>query len=315
MPHLFDPPTHVIVTANNQIVPPDYPYYVTTNWDQGYRARRILDLLEATPKVSIAYFERIQADVISIPATIIAPLLVSAGASSSGDAATASSLLKGWDGNMTRESVAASIFEVTAGYLLRDTVELLLGKTLYSLYRDNYSSSGLYSLLIDFLTNPAPPFFQSVQERDAAIIRALGEALKSLRDQYGSQTANWEWGKVHQASFLHPLATVIPLNLVFGTQPVARPGDDVTVNVGGDGDFAGDPPSYAQQTVSSMREIIDLGDFDNSLWVTTTGESGEPYSDHYTDLIPLWDQNQYQHMEYTATAEAKSAVDLLTLTP
>jgi penicillin G amidase len=315
MPRLFDPPTHVIVTANNQIVPPDYPYYVTTNWDQGYRARRILNLLEAIPKVSIADYERIQADVLSIPATIITPLLVSAGASSSGDAATAASLLKGWDGNMTRESVAATIFEVTAGYLLRETVEPLLGKTLYSLYCDNYSSSGLYSLLIDFLTNPAPPFFQGVQDRDSAIIRALGEALKSLRDQYGLETADWEWGKVHQASFLHPLATAIPLNLVFGTQPVARPGDDATVNVGGDGDFAQDPPSYAQQTVSSMREIIDLGDFDNSLWVTTTGESGEPYSDHYTDLIPLWDQNQYQHMEYTATAEAKSAVDLLTLTP
>jgi penicillin amidase len=216
---------------------------------------------------------------------------------------------------MARESVAASIYEVATGYLLRETLEPLLGKTLYSLYTANYSSSGLYSLLVDILSNPAPPFFQSVQSRDAAIRRALGDALKSLRDQYGSETANWQWGKVHQASFVHPLATVTPLNLVFGTQPVARPGDNVTVNVGGDESFAHDPPTYAQQTVSSMREIIDLGDFDTSLWVTTTGESGEPYSNHYTDLIPLWDQNQYQHMEYTSTAEAKSAVDLLTLTP
>ena len=315
MPRLFDPPTHVIVTANNQIVPPDYPYYVATNWDQGYRARRILDLLQATPKVSIADYERIQADVLSIPATIITPLLISAGSSSSGDAAMAASLLKGWDGAMTRESIAASIFEVTSGYLLREILEPVLGKTLYSLYCTNYSSSGLYSLLIDLLTNPAPPFFQSAQERDAAIIRSLGDAMKSLRSHYGSQTSNWQWGRLHQASFAHPLATVTPLNLVFGTKPLARPGDDVTVDIGGDGGFALDPPDYAQQTVSSMREIIDLSNFDNSLWVTTTGESGEPFSEHYTDLIPLWDQNQYQHMEYTATAEAKSAVDLLTLTP
>jgi penicillin amidase len=182
------------------------------------------------------------------------------------------------------------------------------------MYCSNYSSSGLFSLLISILTAPTPPFVASTSARDTLIVHALSDAEETLRSEFGSDTASWQWGKIHQASFQHPLATVTPLNLIFGTSPVERPGDDVTVNVGGDGDFALDPPSYAQQTVSSMREIIDLGNFDNSLWVTTTGESGQPYSAYYSDLIPLWDQNQYQSMAYTATAEAKAAADVLVLT-
>ena len=315
MPRLFDPPTHIIVTANNQIVPTDYPYYVATDWDQGYRAARILDLLVATPKLSIADFERIQADVLSIPATIITPYLITAGAASSGDAADAASLLTGWDGTMTRQSIAASIYEVASGYLLRNTLEPLLGKTLYTVYCSNYSSSGLDTVLIDLLADPALPFFENAQARDAAIVRALDDTMAALRKQYGTATSGWQWGTLHQANFEHPLASVTPLNLVFGTNAVARPGDDMTVSVGGDSGFALDPPSYSQQTVSSMREIIDLGNFENSLWVTTTGESGQPYSPHYSDLIPLWNQNHYQRMEYNAASVAKLAVDQLTLTP
>ncbi len=97
--------------------------------------------------------------------------------------------------------------------------------------------------------------------------------------------------------------------------PVARPGDSVTVSVGGDGGFASDPPEYAQHAVSSMREIIDLSALDHSLWVITTGESGVPFSSHYDDLVPLWDGNEYQQMASSAEAEAAAAVDILVLKP
>jgi penicillin amidase len=64
-----------------------------------------------------------------------------------------------------------------------------------------------------------------------------------------------------------------------------------------------------------MRQIIDLSDFDNSLWVTTTGESGQPGSAHYSDLVPLWDQNKYQPMYYSAGKQASNATGILTLKP
>ncbi len=139
--------------------------------------------------------------------------------------------------------------------------------------------------------------------------------MSLLRNRLGSDTSAWHWGALHRATFAHPLASVSLLDHIFGLAPVERPGDSVTVSVGGDGGFSSATPNYSQRTVSSMREIIDLGNFDNSLWVITVGESGQPSSSHYADLLPLWDQNQYQHMDYSPAAEGRSIVDLLVLTP
>ncbi len=321
MPTLKDPATHIIATANNQIVPTNYPIYVTSTWDQGYRARRIEDLLLAKPKLSSSDFAALQADVYAEPSAAIDPILIAAGQAGGGDAALAARILNGWDGQMTRGSGAAAIYEAARGTRLRQTVEPLLGKKLYGIYESNYSPSGLFSVLVSLLTAPTAPFFgatspsDALTSRDAVVVKALDAAVADLRARFGSDTSQWQWGLLHQATFAHPLASVTPLNLVFGVAPLPRPGDGVTVSVGGDDNFAADPASYAQVTVSSMRQIIDMSNLDNSLWVTTTGESGQPFSGHYKDLVPLWDQNQYQTMEFTPSAVAKADVHLLIMQP
>lgn len=321
MPRLYDPPTHIIATANNQIVPPGYPYYVTNSWDQGYRARRIEDLLANATNLSVADYERIQADVTSVPATILTPRFVDAGQAAGGDAGKAAALLQGWNGAMTRDSVAATVYEVTSGMLARETIEPVLGKDLYKIYQSNTDSSNMYSVLISLLAEPIPPFFgvtgpqNAINARDVAEATAMRDAYDWLSATYGPDTSKWTWGTLHTATFAHPLASVTPLNLIFGVAPVSRPGDSVTVSVGGDGGFTADPADYSQQTVSSMREIIDLSNFDNSLWVTTTGESGQPFSAHYQDLVPLWNQNNYQPMTFSPDMVAKQTANVLTLTP
>jgi penicillin amidase len=321
MPTLFNSPTHVIVTANNQIVPNTYPFYITAYWDQGYRAQRISDLLAMTPRLSLTDFERIQADVYSIPAAKITPFFIAAGQLASGAARDAAKLLQGWNDTMTQESTAALLYEVTTGILLRETLEPLLGKQLYNIYRSNYLSSGLFSLLINLLTKPTAPFFgitnqgQVSARGDAAIVHALSEAMRQLRAELGTDPSQWHWGRVHQAHFDHPLASVTPLNLIFSVAPLERLGDSVTVNIGGDDGFSADPPNYDQSVVSSMREIIDLSNLDNSLWIITTGESGQPFSAHYSDLISLWDRNQYQHMDFSPRTQDRATKELLTLEP
>ena len=92
MPTLYNPNTHMIATANNQIVPDNYPVYVTNDWDCGYRARRIDDLLTSKAKLSISDMEAIQADVYSIPASQLTPAFIQAGQAAGGDAAKAASI-------------------------------------------------------------------------------------------------------------------------------------------------------------------------------------------------------------------------------
>ena len=316
MPQLLNPPTHIIVTANNRIVPDNYPIFVSTDAeDQGYRARRIIDLLISTPRLSAADFERIQADVVSLPAQQFAPQFIHAGLAAGGDAAEGATLLSGWDGTMSRESTAAAVYEVATGTLAREVFEPVLGKDLYATYTSNYSSSGVLTALLALLAVPAPPFLADTAARDAAVARALGDAVAALRTRFGDDPTEWRWGQLHQAHFAHPLASVTPLNYIFDVAPLARSGDVTTINVGGDGGFSADPPSYAQHTVSSMREIFDFAHLDRSLWITTTGASGEPFSPHYSDLIPLWDQNRYQTMDYTPPAVARGQTDVLVLHP
>jgi penicillin amidase len=315
MPRVFNPTTHVIVTANNRIVDDGVDIYVTADWDYGYRARRISDLLQGATKLTPADFARIQNDVYSIPAAKLAPRFATVGTTLSGDAVQAARILGSWDFGMTRDSAAAAIYEVTAGTLAREVLEPVLGKDLYSVYRDNFAPSGLYTVLMNVLADPQPPFFATPTARDAAIGRALGDAMASLRAQLGPDPASWRWGPLHRAHFQHPLATVRPLNLLFDLPALDRPGDSTTVNAAGAGAFSADPPSYNQASGPSMREIVDLGTFDNSLWVTTTGESGQPRSAHYSDLMPLWDAGRYQPMRYGASAVASDASGILTLQP
>jgi penicillin amidase len=322
MPTLFNPPSHMIVTANNRIVPNNYPVYVATDWDSGYRAQRITNLLAAMPRLSIADYERMQSDVYSIPASILTPYFIAAGQGThDSDTSLAVKLLKQWNYTLSRNSVGATIYEMTASALFYKMLKPLLGRHLYTTYQTNYTDSGFFTFLINIVRSPMHPFFNTAAggtasaQRDALIVSALQDTIKHLQAHYGLDPTQWYWGKIHRAHFVHPLSNVFPLNLLFGKTQLERPGDDETINIGGDDNFNANPAHYYQLTVSSMREIIDLSNFDNSLWIITTGESGQPFSDHYNDLNPLWDQNQYQTMAFSSQQIPKIIKAWLVLNP
>ncbi len=315
MPHLFNPPSGIIWTANNRIVPDNYPYFVTNDWDSGFRARRIEQLLTAKPQISADDIAAIQNDVVSLPAQQIAPIYLAVAQHAGGDgSAKARAILQGWDGTMSRDSAAASFFEVTSTMLIQDLVKPQLGDKTFQDWNDSEQSVNKLLFLRDELVAPQPPFLAGTSARDAAILKAENEAAAYLTRHFNTSDATkWQWGQLHQAHFDHPLASVAVLRPLFPNQAVARPGNISTVNVGGDGDFAAG--NYDQQDVPSMRQIIDLSDFDNSRFVTTTGESGEPFAAHNFDLLPLWDAGHYQPMEFTAGAVRSDAANTLTLEP
>ena len=92
--------------------------------------------------------------------------------------------------------------------------------------------------------------------------------------------------------------------------PVPRPGDEYTVNAT---EYFDD--SFEQVSGASYREILDTSDWDQSLAVNTPGQSGEPASKHYSDLLPLWDQGKYFPLSYSREAVEKVTSDRLELKP
>ena len=77
LPHVLDPDEGFVVTANQAVIGPDYPYHLTDDWDQGYRSQRIRDLLERRIEdagtLSVADMAEIQTDTRSPLAPVLVP--------------------------------------------------------------------------------------------------------------------------------------------------------------------------------------------------------------------------------------------------
>ncbi len=148
-----------------------------------------------------------------------------------------------------------------------------------------------------------------LQARVVAVLTgpALGEAWQEAVQRMGPDPARWAWGKIHRASFEHPLAFTPALKEAFNLPDVPRGGDATTPNATGNGP--------RQTAGASYREIIDVGDWDRSVTINVPGESGQPGSPHYGDLLPLWAEGKYHPMAFSRAAVEKFAESKLTLLP
>ena len=104
----------------------------------------------------------------------------------------------------------------------------------------------------------------------------------------GPDSTKWSWGQMHHVRFRHPLDQMPGAAALTDPAPVSRPGDEYTVNATGYYDS-----SFDQVSGASYREILDLSDWDHSVAVNVPGQSGQPASPHYSDLIPLWSEGKY----------------------
>ena len=139
---------------------------------------------------------------------------------------------------------------------------------------------------------PAAPGRTGPPER-AAIEKALDEAVARLTKSQGTDPKQWRWGRMHTRAFPHPFVRA------FDLPTVERPG--------GAGTVAADGASY--------REILDVADWDRSLVTNTPGQSGQPGSPFYGNLLPLWADNIYFPLSFTNKAVDANAAHTLTLTP
>jgi penicillin amidase len=126
----------------------------------------------------------------------------------------------------------------------------------------------------------------------------------------GPDPAQWSWGALHVIRFRHALDQQPGGAALLDLGPLPRPGDEYTVNATG---FGGD--SFAQTSGASYREILDTGNWDQSLAINTPGQSGQPGSPHYSDLMKLWDAGDYFPLVYSKEAVDRETTYKLELLP
>ena len=311
LPRRHNPPSGKIFTANEKIIGPDYPHFITFDWEPPYRARRIAELLDAREKHSISSFRGLQADNVSLMARDILPVLADTPTSSDA-AAQALERVLAWDGDMAVGRPEPLIFIAW----MRELTRLIYADELQHLFGDYWKLKGpfLHNVLTlhpHWCDNVGT---DSAENCDMLKEQALELALADLTDRYGSSMSRWRWGEAHAARSEHrPFSQIPVLRDLFNiVQQV--PGGQYTLNRGGHNISDEDAP-FASIHGPSLRAVYDLDDPDRSLFIHSTGQSGNVLSDLYDNFAERWRDVEYVPMTTSSASITNGARGTLVLVP
>ena len=329
LPQAYNPESGWLATANNLVVDADFPYFVSADFENPCRARRIVDLITSRVDLGAGDFARFQRDTYSAQAERFVRHVLDVEARSD-EERRALSYLRYWDHRMGPDSVAASIYHVCR---LR-ALYLFFGDRLGELIDDYVGLERLtplpgvspyhgrsFVLLLDLLDGSENEgdgvwLSESVgggkRSPQTLLRQALREALDLLRGELGREMARWTWGRLNRAYFAHPVGSVRPLHLIFNRGPYPMGGDhDTLLRASGEPRFPFEPIAVSD----ALRFVADLGDWEQCRIVIPGGQSGHVASRHYADLIPLWLQGRFISLPFSRTAVERHGKRWLTLTP
>ena len=279
LPHLFDPPSGIIVTANQRVVGTDYPYFLTHSWAQPYRARRILDLLRKTEKATAEDFRKILGDTYSIAAALFAretarTLQGNPALQTDEKLKATIAQFQAWDGRLNSDSRVAPLLAQMRLAFRSKILNGALGEERAKIYAWSNFDTTLDQIITKQPAAWLPKGFQSYPE---LLLACYQDARQILTKSLGEDETKWVWGEMVKARFPHPLAVAPLVGLQFAIPPLPQNGTGglagATVNVG---------PSV------SMRLIADPHDWDMTQHGITLGESGIPSSPHWSDQLEDW---------------------------
>lgn len=319
MPHAFNPEKGFVVTCNHKIVPEDYPYYLGNIWMNGYRARRIEDVLGAKDKLTPQDFRKLHLDVTCIPGKQWVEKIRQVQCDDP-KIKKALTCLQSWDGNLDIKSVGGCIYEVARYFMARNLVQKALGEKQTMLWMGEgfnpvlFTASEFYghdiTTLLQLLDQPDSWWMQQVGGKERFIVENIRLAIEWLTAKFGEDPQDWQWGKLHTATFAHAMGMQKPLDRVFNRGPYP---------IGGDTDtpmqtamLPNDP--YENKAWSpTFRQIVDMSDLSKSVTIAPPGQSGQVGSKHYDDLIELWLKGDYAPMLWTLEQINKEAEGKLIL--
>jgi penicillin amidase len=307
-PHILNPPSGFIATANNDLIPPGYthPDAVGYVWADPFRWQRIIDVLDVAHGLTIADMTRLQTDYLSLPAKSLVPLLAPLTATKP-EVERARRALLDWNFVLDANSVPAGIYEAWFRLLEENTRQRFVPAAAQPFFPVVSTQR-----LIEWLTTPPVEFGDHpAAVRDSLLLLSLDQGVADLTRRFGADQANWKWGQVgyHHALITHPLSPAVSddIRRRLDVGPVARGGDGNTVGAtgGSDNQLAG----------ASFRIVADLGDWDATLGINNPGQSGDPESPHYRDLFALWAEDKYFPVAYSRARVETVAESVTMLQP
>lgn len=269
MPHAENPASGVLANANNRPAPAG-EVFLGRGWAGDWRFRRIQALLAEGPR-DMARMAAIQRDAVSLPAREALPWL-NALPRAEGAVGRAQALLAGWDGTMGRELPQPLIWTEWT----RRFRALLLRRGGVP-----EAPAGMEFLRLVLRDAEAAAFWCG-GDCHAVGAEALGEAVAALAGRFGPEPEAWRWGAAHRAQFAHPLLRFVPGLGQLTALEAAVDGDGDTVR------REGMRGGFASVHGAGLRFVADLARPDAAAMEIATGQSGNPLSRHWGDMLRGW---------------------------
>lgn len=317
LPQYLNPSNGMLVTANDKIVDDTYRYSVTREWESDQRARRIRTLLTQTPKHSVNTFREIQMDEISqLALDLLPPLLGQLQTFEASNPLEKEALdtLRGWDGDMASNRAAPLIFRALIRHMSKETYKDELGDQfdLVARTREEFLRRvfGATPTLSHWCANENT---EDVKTCKDVVRRSFSDAVQWIEERHGPKLSTWEWGRAHPAIHTHrPFGSFPIIGKAFNIEH-ASGGGAATINRG-DMSGSGDRP-FTNVHGSGYRGIYDFSDLNRSIYMQSTGQSGNVLSRHYGDLTKLWARGDYLKMTTDFEEITNAPHSVLRLTP
>ena len=315
LPHAFNPPRGMIVNANNRIAAADYPYFLSRQWGDHYRAQRIEELLGKGAKQTADTTAAIQGDHVSLMARDLLRYMLAIPHDrlpAAPTAARALTLLQAWDGTMARGRAEPLIFTAWL---------LALNRRLYADELDEWGAEfvGLRPDVVKLMLTRYQEWCDNLATRETetcadALSLSLNDALKWIEARYGTDVAKWRWGAAHKAELRHRLFSALPLVSRFGSLSIEADGDGRTVNKM-DMNVRDPRSPYAARHGAGVRAIYTLADLDDSRFILSTGPSGHPLSRFYDNMLSDWRDIRYVRFARNRADAERNAAGTIELRP
>lgn len=263
LPHHVAPASGRVVNGNERVAPPDFPVQLGRDWYGDTRARRIRQMLDATPRASVADMVRMQSDDLDLIAVELLPRL-----------RRIAPELAAWDGRMDRDRAEPLIYEAW----MEEAHRLLLAEL-----HVPEAAQAATAPWPDLLRQAFAPEGRLCQDCDRLLAESHTRAIATLAARFGADQTQWRWGAAHQAVFAHPLLRLVPVlgRLIEGR--IEQNGGNSTVGRGGVRSGTMDSIHGA-----AFRGVFDLADLDRSRVMVAPGQSGHPASFLARNFVRNW---------------------------
>ncbi len=315
LPYVLNPESGFIASANNQVNPWDYPNLITTDWDYGFRANRIVDLIRsANGPIDIELFEKIQGDNYDASAAVLVPLLLKTELDDP-SLDQVRSMLIGWDYQDDMNSAAAALYASFWKNFLTNTFGDDLPEDMQPA-----GSSRWFQVVSNMAAFPDSPWWDSqlttdmIESREDIIKVSFAQAVSDIQSALGKDPTKWRWGDLHTATFMNQTLGNSGITLIenlFNRGPYPTSGGASIVNATGWNAIKG----FELTSLPSLRMIVDLSDMGNSLTVHPTGQSGHAFHTNYINMTDLWRNIQYYPMLWDKLDVLSNASGHLVLIP